>query len=135
MRLAYKVQRSPPRGNASCEYFRGGEVEEDFVSLSLSTGQSLLRGTTGMNGDWFKGGANLNPFTLSGWPRLRRRESGRRELDISDRLEAAGAVAERDDQAQRRAMLRRDRLIVQQPRQHDLRMHQRRHVLIDVVAV
>jgi hypothetical protein len=43
--IIIRVQRSSPRGNASCEYFRGGEVEEDFVPPPLSTSQSLRRST------------------------------------------------------------------------------------------
>jgi len=39
--IIIRIKRSSPRGNASCEYFRGGEVEEDFVPPPLSTSQSL----------------------------------------------------------------------------------------------
>jgi hypothetical protein len=43
-------------------------------------------------------------------------------------VEAACTVAERNDEAQRRAMFRRNRRIIELPRQNDLRVHQRRHL-------
>jgi hypothetical protein len=54
---------------------------------------------------------------------------------LRDGFDASVAVAEWDEEPQRRAVSRRQRPIVHHPHEHDLRMPQRRHRLIHVVAV
>src|SRR2546427_11177683 len=63
------------------------------------------------------------------------RESRRCEDDFRDRFDVARSVAERDDEPQRRAVLRRNWLVVHEPREHHLWLQQRPQVLFHPEAV